>query len=113
MPRTPGARPAVLMPRAPDADNCRNVGARLAARAGPQPEGRVMEQLQIEQIATAELDPGERLVWSGSPRPAALALQAIPATLFGIPFAGFAVFWMYGAWTATTRGGHLSGPWLL
>src|SRR5690349_96132 len=72
-----------------------------------------MEPLQIEPIATAELDPGERLVWSGSPRPGALALQAVPATLFGIPFAGFAVFWMYGAWTATTRGGHLSGPWLL
>ena len=71
-----------------------------------------MEQMQVEQIAIQQMDSGERLLWSGAPSPAAAAMTALPASLFGIPFAAFACFWIWGAWSATSRGiSH--GPWAL
>lgn len=72
-----------------------------------------MERTEAEQIATRTLDPGERLLWSGSPSPNRSATQVLPAAFFGIPFAGFAAFWMYTAYHMTSRGAHMPGGWAL
>lgn len=67
-----------------------------------------MEPTRAEDIATRQIEPGERLLWSGSPAPGPAALGALPASLFGIPFTGFAVFWMWGA---SAGAAHAPGPW--
>ena len=51
--------------------------------------------------AQSELQSGESLYWTGTADPARSALSALPAALFGIPFAGFALFWMSTAFHAT------------
>ncbi|HKQ57467.1 MAG TPA: hypothetical protein VJY35_06335 [Candidatus Eisenbacteria bacterium] len=56
-----------------------------------------MNQVRTEEIALGQMNPGERLLWSGCPTPGAAALGALPATLFGIPFTAFALFWIWGA----------------
>lgn len=66
-----------------------------------------MDRMQAEQIATSQLDSGERLLWSGSPSPRAAAVSALPAVLFGLPFAAFACFWIAIAWRATSQ--HAAG----
>lgn len=43
---------------------------------------------------TAELQPGERLVWADAPRPRYFTAPALVAFLFAIPWTGFAVFWV-------------------
>src|SRR5260370_42651389 len=48
--------------------------------------------------AQSELQPGESLYWTGVGEPARAAVAALPAALFGIPFAGFAAFWMNAAY---------------
>jgi Bacterial PH domain len=53
-------------------------------------------------MVQSELQPGESLQWTGTADPARAALSALPASLFGLPFAGFALFWM----TAAYRGSH-------
>ena len=72
-----------------------------------------MERTQAEQIAMSQLDAGERLLWSDSPDPGTMAVGALPVSLFGIPFGGFACFWVWGAWHQVARGPNASGPWLL
>lgn len=62
-----------------------------------------MGQTRAEAIAVRQIEPGERLLWAGSPKPGAAALAALPASLLGLPFAGFAVFWIWSA-TGTTSG---------
>ncbi len=52
-------------------------------------------------IAQREMGTGERLIWADRPAPGRLALARLPATLFGLVFAGFAVFWIAGATEAT------------
>ena len=53
-------------------------------------------------------DPGERLIWSGHPDPSRYALRkASYSFLFGIFFFGFSLFWINGAYTATSRGTNL------
>lgn len=52
--------------------------------------------------AQSELQPGESLYWTGVADPGRAALTAIPAALFGIPFAGFALFWMSAAYRGTS-----------
>lgn len=47
-------------------------------------------QLRVQ----SELQSGESIYWSGTADPARAALSALPAALFGIPFAGFALFWI-------------------
>ena len=69
-----------------------------------------MDRMKAEQIALAQIDGGERLLWSGSPAPGLAALRALPGTLIGIPFAGFAVFWIWSAWSITSKG-RPEGPW--
>ena len=56
-----------------------------------------MERMEAEQVAMKQLDSGERLLWSGSPRPGGMALAALPLTFMGIVFTGFAAFWIASA----------------
>jgi hypothetical protein len=51
--------------------------------------------------AQSELQPGESLYWTGVADPARAAVAALPAALFGIPFAGFAAFWINAAYHDT------------
>jgi len=62
-----------------------------------------MDRYQTDQSVTRQLDPGEGLLWSGSPSPGRMALSAVPAMVFGIPFGGFAAYWMYMAYTITSK----------
>jgi len=71
-----------------------------------------VENSEVEQIAMSQLESGERLLWSGSPSPGAMAMSGLPVSLFGVPFLAFACFWIWGAWTGVTRGGHAPGPFL-
>src|ERR1700688_3128729 len=52
--------------------------------------------------AQSELQSGESLSWTGTADPARAALSALPAAIFGIPFAGFALFWITQAYHATS-----------
>jgi hypothetical protein len=70
-----------------------------------------MDSVQVEQVAIAQMDGGERLLWSGTPSPGAMALSALPASLFGIPFAGFACFWIWTAYSSTSHMTRGAGPW--
>jgi hypothetical protein len=53
--------------------------------------------------AQSELQSGESLYWTGTANPARAALTALPAAIFGVPFAGFALFWMNGAYQASSH----------
>ncbi len=48
-------------------------------------------------LVDAELEPGERVIWSGQPIPSRYARMTLPIVLFGIPWTAFALFWMAGA----------------
>ena len=52
--------------------------------------------------AQSELQSGETLYWTGVANPRRAAITALPAALFGVPFAGFALFWI----NATYHGTH-------
>jgi Bacterial PH domain len=59
--------------------------------------------------AQSELQSGESLYWTSTADPRRLALSALPASIFGIPFAGFALFWItqaYHATSAMSRSSH-------
>ena len=56
-----------------------------------------MDRNQAEQIAAKELVSGERLLWSGAPKPGGMAVSAIPVTLMGLVFTAFAAFWIASA----------------
>ena len=60
-----------------------------------------MDPNDAQMRAQSELKSGESLVWSGTADPRRAAISALPAALFGIPFAGFALFWMSQAFRAT------------
>lgn len=60
-----------------------------------------MNLSDAQQRAQSELQPGESLYWTGTADPRRSALMALPATLFGIPFAGFALFWITAAYHGT------------
>jgi Bacterial PH domain len=53
--------------------------------------------------AQSELQSGESIYWTGTADPARAALSALPAALFGIPFAGFSLFWINGAYQASSH----------
>ena len=55
----------------------------------------------VQLCAQSELQGGESLLWSGSANPGRSAMSALPAALFGIPFAGFAFFWISTAYHST------------
>jgi len=56
-------------------------------------------------IAQREMRPGEKLIWAERPRPGAVARGGLTASLFGIPFLGFALFWTFMASGAIRQGG--------
>lgn len=62
---------------------------------------RDMAEPSALSIAQREMRSGERLIWADRPAPGRLALTVWPASLFGLPFAGFAAFWIFGALEAT------------
>jgi hypothetical protein len=72
-----------------------------------------MDRAQAEQVAASQLDAGERLLWTGFPNPAAVALRSLPVTFFGIPFTAFACFWIWQAWSMTSHGPKAPGPFVL
>lgn len=54
-------------------------------------------QLRVQ----SELQSGESLSWSGTADPRRAALAALPVMAIGLPFAGFALFWMSMAFHTT------------
>jgi hypothetical protein len=52
--------------------------------------------------AQSELQSGESIYWTGTADPARAAMSTLPATILGIPFAGFALFWITQAYHATS-----------
>ena len=52
--------------------------------------------------AQSELQSGESLYWTGTADPGRAALTALPASIFGIPFAGFSLFWISQAYHASS-----------
>jgi Bacterial PH domain len=52
--------------------------------------------------AQSELQSNESLYWAGTADPRRAAFAALPASIFGIPFAGFALFWVTQAYHATS-----------
>lgn len=64
----------------------------------------MMNQADAQMIAQNELQSGESLLWTGVPDPARASRAALLPALFGIPFAGFALFWIAGAY----RGAHIA-----
>lgn len=52
---------------------------------------------ELRHMIEAELDPNESPIWAGQPIPRRMALKALPAFLFAIPFTAFAIFWICGA----------------
>lgn len=53
----------------------------------------------------ADLEPGETVLWVAQPGSLRRVLPTIPAALFAIPWTAFAVFWITGAATATSKAG--------
>ena len=68
-----------------------------------------MDRYQAEQFVNSQLDPGEGVLWTGAPDPARLALSSVPSSIFGIPFTGFAAFWIYMASSTTTGSSRPTG----
>jgi hypothetical protein len=58
----------------------------------------------LDARVRSELSEGEQLLWVGQPNPRRMGLSGVPMVLFGIPFTGFALFWMAAA------SGMLFGP---
>jgi hypothetical protein len=68
-----------------------------------------MNPTDAQQRAQSELQSGESLVWNGTADPSRAAISSLPAMIFGIPFAGFALFWIsqaYHATSAMSRSAH-------
>jgi hypothetical protein len=60
-----------------------------------------MNSGDVQLSAQSELQGGESLLWTGPANPGRSAMSALPAAFFGIPFAGFAFFWMSTAYRST------------
>lgn len=60
-----------------------------------------MNSGDVQLSAQSELQGGESLLWSGPANPGRSAMSALPAALFGIPFAGFAFVSMSTAYRNT------------
>jgi len=69
-----------------------------------------MDRYQAEQLVNSQLDPGEGVLWTGAPDPGRLALSSIPAMVFGVPFTGFAAFWISMAFSTTSGPSRPAGP---
>jgi hypothetical protein len=61
-----------------------------------------MNPNEAQQRAQSELQSNESLYWTGTADPVRASVAALPAAIFGIPFAGFALFWVTQAYHATS-----------
>ena len=65
---------------------------------------------EAQQLAQAQLDAGERLLWHGRPDPKRQMLGGLAVMLFGIPWTAFALFWTGAAsgliWGEGSLGWH-------
>jgi len=52
---------------------------------------------ELDSMIRAELQPSETITWTAGPNPRRMARKAWFLVLFGIPWTGFAIFWMIGA----------------
>lgn len=48
----------------------------------------------LQDLIKRELERGERIQWSGQPKPSFITGESIGSFLFGIPWTAFAVFWV-------------------
>jgi hypothetical protein len=65
-----------------------------------------MDVLQSFQPFQPYLFAGERIVWSGQPKPGiAFSRSDILAIPFSLMWGGFAIFWNYGVWTSFPSAG--------
>jgi hypothetical protein len=53
--------------------------------------------VSLHDTITRELEPDERIVWSGMPKPVFFTPAATGLFLFAIPWTAFSIFWMAGA----------------
>ncbi len=60
-----------------------------------------MTPSEAQFMAQSELQPGESLQWTGTADASRAALSVLPAAIFGIPFAAFALFWITTAYRGT------------
>ena len=60
-----------------------------------------MNPNEAQQRAQSELQSSESLYWTGTADPLRASVAALPAAIFGLPFAGFALFWITQAYHAT------------
>jgi Bacterial PH domain len=75
--------------------------ARIVSTTFLENQEDAMNPGDVQLCAQSELQGGESLLWSGPANPGRSAMSALPAALFGIPFAGFAFFWMSTAYRGT------------
>jgi hypothetical protein len=64
---------------------------------------------ELESRLQSELQPGERLVWAGQPRPDLVSRQAWLLVPCGVVFTGFALFWMVTAGGMAAVAGGVNG----
>ena len=74
----------------------------------PRTEITRMNPGDAQLRAQSELQPGESITWAGTADARRAAMTALPATLVGIPFAAFALFWMTTALHASRGFSHAS-----
>lgn len=65
----------------------------------------------LASMVDAELAKGERLAWIARPIPWRLAASSLPLVVFGVPFTGFALFWIAVSGGMPHR--QLGGPFSL
>jgi hypothetical protein len=68
---------------------------------------------RMEKILEAELRSGEHVAWCQQPNPDALARKSLSTFLLGIPFTGFALFWIYAASGGSDHSTSQKGSWPL
>lgn len=52
---------------------------------------------KLQGVVTRELEPGERVVWSGVPKPRFFTGGTLATFLFAIPWTAFSIFWVVAA----------------
>lgn len=53
--------------------------------------------IELHDMIDEELYDNEQIKWAAQPKPLWFLLSAIPIFLFGIPWTGFVLFWIWGA----------------
>ncbi len=66
-------------------------------------------EYEIQNIIQSELEPLERLLWSGRPDPKRMARSGLAYVGFAVPFTAFALFWISGA--AGFKIPNFNEPW--